>query len=128
MADGKNGPEAMDPSIRENVVGHDVLPQARVCYAAETLVEEVTALFPETAVDFAKANGRGVALEVIFQTHDLPDLEVLLSTVDVDARVESVVTEDGQTSVLFHNSFRTQDSRDPFGLSLARSILGDTSW
>lgn len=115
----------MDPSIRENVVGEPHVNRQRTCYAIKTLVSEVLAMFPETEYDVAGYNDRNVGLEVTFDTAGLKGLYELLSLVEGDPRVAGVYSPDEDTdlTVIFRNSARTQDLRDPFGLDEAWDIL-----
>jgi len=120
----KTAPEPMDPEAPDEMVSTAPKPRERNAYALDTLVSEVTALFPDAAHEVSGRNGWGVALDVTFEAHDEPVLmEVLpllkddarVSVVDVDPDLEQVVVE-------FHADPRIQDSRDPFNLDLVLEV------
>lgn len=123
----------MDPSVREESVGTPTVNTRRVCYAAKTLVAEVEALFPETPVEYSNHDGRNTALDVSFDltvldSEDAASFLTLMSLLDDpahndDPRIREVVVEDGAVLVGFKSDPRTQDSRDPFGLADALSVL-----
>lgn len=123
MAD-KKAPQVMDPSAAEG--GAQRANRTRVCYAAQTLVAEAKASFPESLVtaDYSAANGLGVMLDVTFETHDLPALAAVLKIVDTDPRVDYILSAEGQTLVSFKSSLRTQDSRETFHIASALAVLG----
>lgn len=118
-------PESMDSSAREQVVPMTPSTNHRDCYALLTLVAEVTGLFPETTYETSGANAFNTALVVQFTAHETPDLYPLLSLIESDGRVAEVLYDASEDSVLvsFHSNFRTQDSREPFGLAEAHAIL-----
>lgn len=118
----------MDPSIREGRVGTPQVNTERPCWAISTLNEEVWALFPETPVEYSDVNGRNTALAV---TYDLTALDGedqttavgLLNLIAGDLRVEDVLVTSGAALVQMRPNPRTQDTRDPFGLSAALLIM-----
>lgn len=127
--------EPMDPAIHEETVAPMVTNHERVCYAARTLASEVEALFPETPVEYSNVDGRNTALDVTFDLTvldeaDRDDLTRVLNLVDSDPRVDLVIAggaeHEGQVLVSFKSSLRTQDSREPFGLADAFSVLIDS--
>lgn len=104
----------------------------RACYAAQTLVKEFHSLFPETPVEYSGADGRGTALDVTFDltvldSEDADRAKSLLRLTEVDQRVDYPIVGEDSVLVSFHSNARTQDSREPFGLSGAGSVLGDES-
>lgn len=125
----------MDPTAREATVGAPAANNARVCYAAKTLVAEVEALFPETPVEYSNYDGRNTALDVTFDLTTLDEEDratfIALFTLfdfDADPRVDMVIPahEDAALLVSFKSNAQTQDSRDPFGLDEAWSALTDS--
>lgn len=120
-------PEPMDPSVTERAAPVTPSSNERDCYAALTLIKEVTDLFPEVTYETGGRNGRNVALDVTFADGETPDLYPLLALIESDARVSGVTSDhaEGLVHVSFHNSLRTQDSRAPFGLVEAHRILAE---
>lgn len=118
-------PEPMDSSVREQAVGEPQETNFRTCYAAQTLLAEVKALFPETDTNVGFPNGRNVYLAVFFDLTDASAaVQNLFLLIENDARVERVEFDDSQVcGVFFHNSSRTQDLRDSFGLADAWLVL-----
>jgi hypothetical protein len=134
MSKSKEVAEQLDPSIREARVGTASTNTQRVCYAAKTLVAEVMEMFPETPVEFSNFDGRNTALDVTFDLtaisgdDDRADLTTALTLLDdpaynEDARIAAVLVEDGAVLVSFKSNAATQDSREPFGLIDAMSVL-----
>lgn len=124
--------EMMDPGARERAVGEPVTNTARVCYAAKTLVAEMHALFPETPVEYSNYDGRNTALDVKFDLTVLDEADratviamFTLFDFDADPRVDMVIPahEDAALLVSFKSNATTQDSRAPFGLAEAWSVL-----
>lgn len=102
----------------------------RVCWAAKTLVEEFTELFPETPVEYSGPDGRNTMLDVTFDITAVPDTErdgatALLELVQTDERVQWVIAAEDGVLVSFRSSARTQDSRYSFGLADAWDVLTD---
>lgn len=119
-------PKPMDETITELPVGEQQVTKVRPCWAIKQLVAEVTSLFPETVHEVTDYNDRGVGLGVRFTTQEAVGLRELLSLVESDPRVKDVIGDDGQSlRILFHNSARTQDLRDSFGVDEAWDILED---
>lgn len=121
-------PEPMDDSGPEHKTGVASSNTQRDCWAIKTLVEEFTALFPETGWGTTNYDGRNTALDVTFDltsldTQDRADAILLLLAVDSDVRVAEVIGEDGQVLVSFRANPRTQDLRTTFGLAEAWSVL-----
>lgn len=124
----------MDDGIRERSIG-EMRPNAkRQCWAIKTLVAEVHALFPETVVSYDDYDGRNTALSVTFQLDgfntdtDADDLHNLLALLgdpahNEDQRIERVTCGDDEVCILMRSDPRTQDSREPFGLADALSVL-----
>jgi len=121
----------MDDGIRERNVGEARPNAPRQCWAIKTLVAETAVLFPETPVEYSDYDGRNTALSVTFDLTSLPGgdsvlFNNLMAILDTDERVKEVIASDyDQAYVLMHSNPRTQDSRDPFGLDDALSILSD---
>jgi hypothetical protein len=122
----------MDSSTREAPVGTPSTNTKRTCWAALTLVAEVHEVFPETPVEYSNYDGRNTALDVTFDltgltSPDDDDLASALQLVETDERVDTVIlggtTHEGQVLVSFKSSLRTQDSREPFGILDALSVL-----
>lgn len=134
--------QPMDPAVREVAAEGQAMSNApRVCYAAQTLIEEFTELFPETTYETCDVDGRNTALGVKFAIGAIQDEEersiakTMIRTLTVSDRVyeaavyynvkigldHDVATEEGY--VRFHSNPRTQDSREPFGLAEAYEIL-----
>lgn len=142
-ADG-TGPQPMDSTVYEN--RHPVVRTntQRNCYAIDTLIAEVNALYPEALHEVSGYDGRNTGTDVTFDLSmllksDAATLTTLLGLVKSDRRVMGVVedTEESQVLVSFWTNARIQDSRDPFGLSEALGILaqdgeddegGEGSW
>lgn len=138
--DKVDSPQPMDVTAHEVAVPEAVTNESRVCYAVETLVAEFRALFPETPVEYIEVNGRNTALGVVF---DLTTLDADTARIDAgqllrllgdeayndDPRIATVVVDnDTETAaVVMHNNPRTQDSREPFGLADAWSVLTGAS-
>lgn len=127
-------PEPMDPSIRENKVAAPKANHSRVCYAIETLVDEMADLFPETPVEYSNPNGRNTALDVLFDLTvlDEPDRALsgdLLMLTQEDPRVDLALLNHepyySQVLVSMRNDPRTMDRREPFGLADAMLVLAD---
>ena len=117
----------MDPSARERAIGTQAQNHPRPCWAMKTLIAEVMDLFPETTYEESGYDGRNTALDVVFDVHECPDLARLLECVRTDDRVVDVdYDQHGQmVLVAFRAQPRMQDSREPFGLADAWSILID---
>lgn len=120
----------MDPSIREETVGQQATNNRRVCYAIKTLVSEVERLFPETIATYSNYDGHNTALDVAFDYYmidkdDQATFVDLLRLVGDDHRVEGVIVERDETSVLvsMRPSARTKDLRDTFDLNGAYLVL-----
>lgn len=123
-------PQPMDATAVERATAEPLQYRQRVCYAIRTLVAEVHEMFPETPVEFSNFNGRNVALSVAFDLTALDqieadDLTTVLCLLDHDTRVESVVAEEGQVLVSMHNSARTQDHTDEFGILDALAVMDE---
>ncbi len=125
----KKGPEMMDPSLREGVVGVPATNRQRVCYTIQTLVAEFSDLFPETPVEYSNYDGRNTALDVSFNLTVLPEdgtrqnAITLLYLVSEDERVKQVISEDDVMLVSVWPNPRTQDDRTPFNLGDAYLVL-----
>jgi hypothetical protein len=117
----------MDPSVPERRTPTLHRVSERDAYALTTLVNEVAGLFPETTYETSGANAFNTRLVVAFHDPETPDLYPLVSLVEADPRVLSVGRDrDGTSTVVeFHDSFRTQDGRQPFGLAEAYDILSE---
>lgn len=120
----KKAPEPMDPSAPEKAVGEATQTKQRTCYAAKQLMSEVLHLFPETAYEIGRYNGRNVGLDVIFADVE-PELDDLLALAVDDPRIGYISSVEGYVLVAFLNQPRTYDLRDPFGLDEAWMVLGD---
>lgn len=132
MSKEKEDPKVkpMDASIRESRTGTIHVNQQRPCYAAKTLVAEVTELFPETPFEYSNYDGRNTALDVSFDLtmldhEDTASLIALLTLFDfgADPRINLVIEEDEVVLVSFRPSARTKDSRESFGLADAWDIF-----
>ena len=124
---------AMDPSAKEQTTPEAPRVSTRDAYAVQTLVAEVTALFPETTYETSHTNAFNTRLVVAFDDGETPDLYPLLELIETDPRVRGVDRDsiENYSVVEFHDSLRTQDSRDPFGLAEAHAILtaeSDAAW
>lgn len=125
--------EPMDDTVHEARVGAPKTNTQRQCWAAKTLAAEVLDMFPETPVEYSNYDGRNTALDVSFDltgldSQDRADMLTVLSLLDdsaynEDQRIREVTAEDGQVLVSFRSSARTQDSREPFGIADAMSVL-----
>lgn len=118
-------PESMDPAVREQAIPDIPRTNPRDCYAVQTLVAEVTGLFPETAYETSGPNSFNTSLVVAFDDGESPDLFPLLALIQSDVRVLAVDRDsiEHRSVVEFHNNLRTHDSRAPFGLAEAHDIL-----
>lgn len=117
-------PQMMDASMPEGKGGVRA-NRPRKVYAMSTLIAEVEALFPETTYEVSNYNRFNAALSVQFDTRS-PGMELLLSLIEDDIRVEEVLADDGQVLVTFRDNPRTMDNRDPFNLASAWKILTET--
>lgn len=127
-------PEPMDASAPERAEGKASDTNQRTCYAARTLVEEVSDLFPEVGINIENYNGRNVGLDVVIDASmmDNDDAILLYQTVGMieDQRVRELTTSEDteQMLVSFHNNPRVYDGTEGFGLGDALLILsGDES-
>lgn len=116
--------QPMDPNAPESKTPIASINRARTCYAAQTLNFEVQEAFPETGVEVSNVNRYNVALDIAFDCSNEPDLAWLLQQLE-DRRIKEIIEDEGQVLVSFHDSFRTQDSRDPFGLTDAALLLDE---
>lgn len=127
-------PEPMDPGAPEtrNADFEKAAPRSeRNCYALNTLVAEVTDLFPETSHEVSNRTKRWVALDVTFTGYDTnhgdvePTLPELLGLLDSEPRVAAVLhdSEQGQVLVSFVANPHLMDSRAPFGLRGAYEVI-----
>lgn len=124
--DRDKGPEMMDPSAPEgDAVVHT--NRERNVYALDTLVKEVVALFSETTYEVSNRTRFNAALDVQFDTHESSGLSVLLSLVEDDERVAEVVVDVDDVLVRFRGNPRLQDSREPFGLAEAWSVMNESA-
>jgi len=123
----KDKSKAMDPSIREQHNPEPIKRAPRDAYGLTVLIEEVTDLFPETTYETSGPNEFGVNLSVAFDDGEAPDLFPLIGLIESDPRVRCVDRDsiEHYSMVEFHSSFRTQDSRAPFGLADAHAILSE---
>lgn len=128
----RKGPAPMDVSIREAGEGVPVKNTPRICYALKTLVAEIHEMFPETPVEYSGYDGRNTALSAtldlsMLDDDECEDLTTLLTLFDcgADPRIEEVVIEkdDPQVLISMKSSATLQDSREPFGLSDAWSVM-----
>lgn len=120
----KKEPVAMDPHAPETKDGAVHVNNARVCYAAKTLISEFLALFPETEYATGGVNQRNVALEVFFDCTDGPSVIAdLFRSLRDDPRIEAVGIGEMDAIVHFKNSARLMDLRDPFGIAEAWEVL-----
>lgn len=122
--------EPMDPTTREVKNPVVATNRQRNCFALDTLVKEVRALFPEVEWEADDYDGRNVAHAVTFNpngTDPIDGLCDLLFLVESDNRV-SYVTVGGvytHVRVEFHHSARTQDNRESFDLADAWVVMGE---
>jgi len=131
--------QPMDAAIRENTVGTATTNRKRNCYAMNTLIAEVTDLFPETSYEVSNYDGRNVAHDIQFDITSVPDDEqdlfILLMGLlvssdgshphNADPRIAEVSIDPEGVLVSFRASARTQDDRSPFGLADAWEIVVD---
>ena len=117
----------MDPQAEEVQRAVAALPRVRVAYALETLIDEVTSLFPETTYDIIDRNGRGTGVSASFSTHECDGLKDLLLLIE-DPRIEGVVYDHREAIafVAVWNNPRTMDSREPFNLADAWLVLSES--
>lgn len=119
----------MDPSAQE-VSGTNRVSSntARNVYAMDTLIAEVLDLFPETVVETNDVDGRNAAHTVGFSVEGREEKPILLTILELlvsDPRILSVGADDevGLVWVAFTHNARLKDSREPFNLSAAFSVL-----
>lgn len=127
----KNTP--MDDGAPESKTATPSTNSPRNCWALKTLVTEFRELFPETATEYSDRDGRNTALSVTFDLTGIPEgdrqsaallLELLNDPAhNEDKRIEYVLVEDEQALVKMRANPRTQDSREPFGLTDAYEVL-----
>ena len=120
--------QPMDDSAVTHAIGTPAVNNKRPCWAAQTMVEEFTELFPETNHEFTGFNGRKAAVSVIFDLSMLgeDDLEIaldLLQCARVDPRIMGVVVDHDQAAIDFWNTPATYDLRQPFGFGEALGAL-----
>lgn len=124
-------PEPMEASTTPpEAVGTPATNNVRVCWAAKTLVNEFTDLFPETPVEYSNPDGRNTMLDVSFDMTAVDDVDrdaavALLELTNTDARVAGLISISDMVLVSFKSSARTQDNRDSFGLADAWDVLTD---
>ena len=126
-------PGQMDRSLRETVDGVPHVNTKRPCWAAKTLAEEVTELFPETRITYDNYDGRGAALDLGIDMADLnsqgrEDLSQLIHLLGgAEGRIDVAVEDVSERTILvsFRSSARTQDSREPYGLGEALDVLSE---
>lgn len=129
-------PEAMEPAEpaepaapqRGEQVGAEYLSkqeQLRHAYAMKVLVSEVTGLFPEITYEFGVPRAWGAITTVIFEVDHVEGAADLLRLVSNDERVESATYDhrEGLFEIALRPSLRTMDSREPFGLPEAWSVM-----
>lgn len=103
----------------------------RQCWAIDTLVAEVLALFPETPVEYSNHNAFNAALGVTFDLTGMDGgdsvvFNNLLDILGTDERVAEVWKADyDQTYVGMRPVAALYDRRDVFGLADAYTILVD---
>lgn len=121
----KDAPKAMDAdSVDPSLKPEEAVILARNAYALDTLVDEVTALFPTTARTFGDPNGANVALSVTFSLdEDNEDLRRIIPLLVNDPRVSGVGVSNTEALVMVHSDARTQDSREPFDLTGLLAIV-----
>lgn len=103
----------------------------RVCYALQTLLEEVAVLFPEATFETGKPNGWGVELEGRFRCDVRGFTEALLFAATADARVLKAEKSEGEIVVTFHPTPRTYDLRYAYALADVWEVVAETftdSW
>lgn len=123
----------MDDGAPESKTATPTTNSPRTCWAVKTLVAEFQNLFPETTVEYSNHDGRNTALSVTFDLTAIPedertDAALLMELLNdpaynEDRRIEYVLIEDEQALVTMRSNPRTQDSREPFGLSEAYEVL-----
>lgn len=126
-------PEATEPAEpaapqRDERVGAEYLSKQghlRHAYAMEVLVSEVTGLFPEITYEFGVPRAWGAITTVIFEVDHVEGAADLLRLVSNDERVESATYDhrEGLFEIALRPSLRTMDSREPFGLPEAWSVM-----
>lgn len=126
-------PEATEPEEpaapqRGERVGAEYLStqeQPRHAYAMKVLVSEVTGLFPEITYEFGVPRAWGAITTVIFEVDHVEGAADLLRLVSNDERVESATYDhrEGLFEIALRPSLRTMDSREPFGLPEAWSVM-----
>lgn len=127
-------PQPMDNSAPEAAIGTVRVNNHRMCWAMQTLIAEVEALFPETNYETSNIDGRNTAHDVTFDLsmlapHEVNDLSILLTALDGDERVRDTIAQDDMVLVSFVANARLKDKRDPFRLADAYDVLTeDESW
>lgn len=118
----------MDDGNRERAVGESRPNRQRIAHALDVLVTEFRSVFPETAVEYSRYDGRNTALDVTFDCSmiDTPEQVVLAQVMELvshDPRIEYVMPGGDQYVVGLFSNPRTQDNRDPFGFAGAWEAL-----
>lgn len=113
--------------IREPVMATNT---PRVCWTLKTLVAEFTELFPETSAEYGGRDGRNTAINVTLYLGDLVEDDEMLATALLrltisDPRIAYVEAEDSNVLVEVVVGPHTQDSREPFHLGEALTVLDE---
>lgn len=126
-AKAPEAPEPMDSSVPEVTGAPPVANRQRNAYALDVLIGEVLEVFPETTFEVSGVNRFNTALHVAFHPEEFERLDELLALVEDDPRVEEVLAEPEDHTILvcLHANLRLQDSRELFGLSEAWVILAE---
>lgn len=103
----------------------EIVPTGRNCWAIDTLIEEVTALF-KTEVETYNPSRFNANLTVVFrpEKQEREDMGAVMPSLEEDPRVESVyfTADDSKITVRFYPDPILQDTRDPF--VLADAVMG----
>lgn len=117
-------PEPMDPGVVETKTPEVRPNNGRNAYSVDTLIAEVTDLFPEVTYETSNPDWRNANTDVTFD--DVTDeglVSLLRALAETDPRVAEVITEETRVLVSVKQNPRTQDSREPFGLADAWMVL-----
>lgn len=111
---------------------------ARNCWALETLIAEVRAIYPEATYSISEVGRRQVGIAATFEGWDAnhegtePSLPQVLACVEADHRVAEVTSatsdesgDNAWVSVRMNANTVTMDQRDTFNVGDAYAILTD---
>lgn len=118
-------PKPMDPDHTPNSGASSA--RVRNAYALDTLIEEVTDLFPETTYEVGEPTQWNARTSVVFVTDGIEGLAGLLPLLASDERVKEITEDEkeGLVEIALLPSLRSMDGRHPFGLAEAWGVISE---